>query len=151
MPSIKGYVEQSANDTATEKLIETGLTLNGKQGWAIKGVAMQLNTRPAPTVGGWNVQSVLQTETGAQSPADNDFIVMVDWTLYGPAVNTGMMLLPLSKHVPLVQERLTVQPELIVRLSSYGAGVKVACYFEVFFEQVTLTDLEVMTLYQAGA
>lgn len=151
MPVKRGIVTQSATDAFTQKAIETNLTAEGKTGWQIVGFRMYWSTGDTVAANDVDTNGILSTVTSITTFDDLDEIGRLNWAV----ANTGGIAV--AYPMELIKEmiipdggRITVQPTIYVGLASVGAGSAQTAYFEVIYNIVKLSDLEVLRLLQGG-
>jgi hypothetical protein len=152
MPSIKILVTQSGNDTATAKVIETGLTADGKSGWQINGLEAYWVDGNTVAANDWKLDAVLNT-LGASltTPVSDDEIARLSWGMQNTAGTAVAVPYEPSKQTFLVEPRVTVQPEIYCSLESVSTGQANDVIFVLYYEVVKLTDIEVLRLLAGGA
>jgi len=151
MALIKQLVTQSGSDTATEVEILTGLTSDGKSGWAIKSIRAVWKDIAAVAAGDYSLLAAVNTESGAYTEVDDENLLAVRWA----AQNTGGVAVFASVEQVMesysIEERVTVQPALYFRVESSGTSQANDVIFLVQYEPVKLSDTEVLRLLVGGA
>lgn len=148
---LKGTITQTGADTFTSAQILTGLTVDGKSGWEIlgfKGVWWNGNAAPAADLFA-NLQ--LATVATTTVPSSDDEIARVSWGVQntaGVAVAVGFE--PIKK-AEITEPRVTVQSDLYVAVSTSNTAQANQFYWELSFNIIKLTDLEVLRLAVGGA
>jgi hypothetical protein len=143
---------QTGVDVESSLVIPTGLTVDGRLGWSITRMRAIWNNMSSipPTVVSATLNVQLNTEVGSQLFSDVDSIGMISYKLRGIAASTSAnQLFPMVEYV-LMEPRLTVEPNLILLLASGTTGLANAVSFEFQYEQVKLSDMDVMRLLQGG-
>jgi hypothetical protein len=138
---------QTGVDVESSLVIPTGLTVDGRLGWSITRMRAIWNNMSSipPTVVSATLNVQLNTEVGSQLFSDVDSIGMISYKLRGIAASTSA-----NQLFPMVEPRLTVEPNLILLLASGTTGLANAVSFEFQYEQVKLSDMDVMRLLQGG-
>jgi hypothetical protein len=153
MSSFKQTVSQAIVNTAVEKVIDTGLTVDGKAGWNIQGVRFLWHNAMQSVVPTADCFLTIQvnTETGDQEFMDKDSVFTTTMGVSGIAASVSAMWVQPEFQQALIIPRTTVQPSLYLRLSSNALAVQASVHIEIYYEVVKLSDLEVMRLMQGGA
>lgn len=148
----KGLALQTVLNTPAEVVIPTLLTVDGQMGWKINRVWATINTAAAiSSAADANIELAVNTETGAQLFTDPDNICTLNWVFNGTAASTSAFQVVPDTEWSVADGRLTVQPNLYVRISSGGMIGMCAANFQIEYETVKLTNMEVMRLLQGGA
>ena len=148
---LKGSVTQGGADTFTAATILTGLTVEGKSGWLIKGLKAFWSNGYTAAAADYLAACVLSTIATATNPNADDEITRVSWgcqNTAGVAVAFGFEPVKLAY---ILEPRLTVQSDLYIHANSTGTGLGNIIYFEIEYEIVKLTDIEVLRLMVGGA
>jgi hypothetical protein len=153
MSSVKAVATQVGVNGVVAVLVPTGLTVDGRSGWNILGVTINLPTLNNGLVQTADCTGVLQvnTESGSQSFLDPDNICTAYFLQNGMAASTSAFMVDPLKQIQLPVPRLTVQPELFIYFFTSGMSVALYAEVEIFYDIVKLSDLEVMRLMQGGA
>ena len=147
----KSLVTQGGADTFTAATILTGLTVEGKSGWLIKGLkAFWSNGYTAPA-GDAVTHCVLATIATITSPNSDDEIARVSWGVQNTAGVAVAFSYDPVKLAIMQESRLTVQSDLYVHANTIGTTLSNILYFEIEYEIVKLTDIEVLRLMVGGA
>lgn len=151
MPKTSTLVTQSGVDTTTSVAVPTGLSADGKAGWAISGIrALWVDGQACPAAD-WYLYADVCTETGAQTFGSDELIDRVAWGCQNTA---GVAVLvpfePVKEHY-LNEPRVTVQPNIYCTLISAATAQANDVIFIVEYEVVKLSDLEVLRLLAGGA
>lgn len=149
MTIIKQQLVQTGTNVTTELAIPTNIVVNGRTGWSITNFRVTIISILSAAVG-QELKVQLNTETGVQNFVDKDLISQVIFRVNGTAAGTGVLTVMPVLSVPLLENRLTVEPNLIVNVSSVGLLAVATIGVEIVYDIVKLTDLEVMTLLQGG-
>lgn len=150
MSVIKRQLTQAATDTAKELVIETGLTASGKQGWAIMGMRVTWTNANTAALNDSVMSVSLQTASGALHMSSADVIEKFYW-VQAQASTAAIVAITASIERMQVEQRVTVQPELIIRLDSAATSQQNDIAIELYYEPVKLTDIEVLRMLQGGA
>lgn len=152
MASVKVQATQTAINGTVVATIPTGLTIDGRTGWKISGGRWQYvsvnNAWDGIADAAINYQ--LTTEGQQLDFLDPDIILQGGIEFSGGTASSGVQLVTTGVDV-LPEGRVTVQPSLDLVLFTTGMVSTLIMGFELFYEPVRLTDLEVMRLMQGGA
>ena len=151
MPRIKGVVTQGGNDTFTAGTIDTGLTADGKVGWEITGFKAFWSNGYTAAAADAIANAVLATIATVTTFDSDDEIARVSWGVQNTAGVAVAMTFDPIKVADFAETRVTVQPNIYVHAASTTTGITGVIYYEVDYEVVKLTDLEVMRLLVGGA
>lgn len=146
---IKGIITQAVANTTIQATISTLLTVSGKTGWRIDTFKAFFLTGGFPITDS-AVELSLQTETAVQLHGSADLIARCRWQVKAMAAGAAGGLI-----IPYVQtednlDRVTVQPNLVLALASTALSSVASVGYEISYEPVKLSDLDVMTLMQGG-
>lgn len=148
---LKGIVTQTGADTFTASQILTGLTVDGKAGW-------QINSFKSTWLLGYTAAAadnicncVLSTLTTATTPNLEDEIARVSWSVQNTAGVAVAMLFEPTKVATLFEPRVTAQTDLYIHANSSTTGLTNVLYWEIDYDIVKLSDIEVLRLMVAGA
>lgn len=148
---LKGTVTQAGADTFTATQILTGLTVDGKSGWQINGFKAYWMTGLTAAAADWVVNAVISTVATSTLPNSDDEIARISWGLQ----NTGGVAVAVPyepiKKADLTEPRVTVQSDLYVHANSTTSGQVNIFYYELSFDIIKLSDLEVLRLAVGGA
>lgn len=151
MPSIKGVVTQGGADTFTAANILTGLTSDGKSGWEITGFRAFWSNGYLAAAQDAVANCVLATIATVTLPNNDDEIARVSWGVQ----NTGGVAVAMNfepiKVMALPEIRVTVQPDLYIHANTITTGLTNVFYYELTYNVVKMTDLEVLRLLVGGA
>lgn len=146
-----GVITQSGADTFTAVSIDTNIAVDGKSGWEIVAFSGYWSQGEAVAAADWDANLILATQATATVFSDDEEIYRLQWGLQ----NTGgvAVAVPVSqvKRELLLYPRLTVQPALYVHASTQLTGAANVFYYEISYEIVKLSDIEVLRLLQGGA
>ena len=147
----KSLVTQGGADTFTAATILTGLTVEGKSGWLIKGLKAFWSNGYTAAATDAVTHLVLATIATITSPNADDEIARVSWGVQNTAgVAVAFNYEPIKLGI-MQEPRLTVQSDLYVHANTIGTGLTNIIYFEIEYEIVKLTDIEVLRLMVGGA
>lgn len=155
MASTRGVVVLPAAGTFTQTTIETMITTESNQLWAITGLKGIMRSRdstgvevPESNV----VDLILSTRaTTVTLPSESEEIARVSWALaFSTAV--GFSQVELVKQITLIEPRVTAQPYLYAGVKgSTTIGTITDIYFEVYYEQVKTNTTTLLQLMVGGA
>jgi len=148
---IKGTLIQTAPDTFTTLAVETGLTADGKAGWQIRKLRVFWSLGYTVAAVDHMASCVLATLITSTSLDSHDEICRVSWgqqNTGGVAVTVNLE--PIKDHT-LSEPRLTVQPIIYIHANTISTGISNRFYFEIDYDLVKLSDLEVLRLLAGGA
>jgi hypothetical protein len=150
---IKKYkIAQASANTDVEFIIPTGIAADSRQGWAIKRVTAWFASAAAViSTADITVNLQLNAETGTQDFLDNDSIAYLIMLFNGVAASTSGFQIDAKVEWVSLDGRVTVQPELYLRLVTSGAGAACGFNVEIEYEVIKLTDVEMLRLLQGGA
>lgn len=149
----KGVVTQGivGSDTFTAAAILTNLTVDGKTGWEITGLKAFWANGYTGTATDAIANVVLATLATVTQPNSDDEIARVSWGIQ----NTGGVAVAFPfepiKKADISEPRVTVQPDLYIHANTTTTGLSNVFYYEISYELVKLTDLEVLRLLVGGA
>jgi hypothetical protein len=151
MSIIRGKVLQPTANTFTQVAIDTNLTSDGKSAWKITGLHAffsGLYSQPAADI---REDLILSTRITTVTTMDEPEEIARCSISIG---NTGGVAVsyPLVPHQSaiILGERLTVQPNLYVGLSTVGDTAAADCFFILEYEVIKLSDIDVLRLLVAG-
>ena len=148
---IKGSVTQGGADTFTAATILTGLTVEGKSGWLIKALKAFWSNGYTAAAADYLATCVLATIATVTNSNADDEIARVSWGVQNTAGVAVAFNFEPSKLAYILEPRLTVQSDLYIHANSTGTGLGNIMYYEVEYEIVKLTDIEVLRLMVGGA
>lgn len=151
MPTLKGVITQTGADAFTSATISTGITVDGKVGWEVTGFKAFWGNGYTAAAADAICNAVLATIGTATTPNLDDEIVRVSWAVQNTAGVAVAMVFEPNKLADLTESRLTVQPEIYVHANSTTTGLTNVLYYEISYEVVKLTDIEVLRLLVGGA
>lgn len=154
MATTRGVVVLPAAGTFTQATIDTNINADSKFGWMITGLKGVLKSRDATGVEvpeSNDIDLILSTRvTTITTPDETEEIARVNWAI---ALSTavGIATPELQKLAPIAEPRLTVQPNLYVGVKgSATVGAITDIYFEISYEIVKLSDMELLRLLVGG-
>lgn len=147
----KGTVVQTGADAFTATRILTGLTVDGKAGWSIKSFKVTWLLGYTAVAADNIANCVLSTITTATTPDLDDEIGRVSWSVQNTAGVAVAMIFEPMKLLVLPEPRVTAQTDLYIQCNTTTTGLTNTMYWELEFDIVKLTDLEVLRLMVAGA
>lgn len=147
----KGVVTQGGADTFTAATILTGLTVDGKSGWQINGFKAFWSNGYQAAAADAISNCVLATLATVTLPNSDDEIARVSWGVQNTAgVAVAFNFDPIKK-ADITEPRVTVQSDLYVHANTTTTGLTNVFYYEISYDIVKLTDLEVLRLMVGGA
>ena len=147
----KGVVTQGGADTFTAATILTGLTVDGKSGWQINGFKVFWSNGYTAAATDAISNCVLATLATVTLPNSDDEIARVSWAVQNTAgVAVAFNFDPIKK-ADITEPRVTVQSDLYVHANTTTTGLTNVFYYEISYDIVKLTDLEVLRLMVGGA
>jgi len=148
--SKRGIITQGGADTFTSSSIDTNITADGKAGWLIVAFSAYYANGETAAAADSDVNCILATQAAVTTFDQDEEIYRLNWSV----ANTGGVAVALSlnlvKREILIEPRITVQPALHVQASSTLSGIANIFYWEMHYDIVKLTDLEVLRLLQGG-
>jgi len=151
MTVLKGVVTQGGADTFTAAQILTGLTADGKAGWEITGFKAFWSNGYLGAAQDAIANCVLATIATVSLPNNDDEIARASWGIQ----NTGGVAVAFGfdpvKKADLTESRVTAQPDLYVHANSTTTGLTNIFYYEISYEIIKLSDMEVLRLLVGGA
>jgi hypothetical protein len=148
---VKGVVTQTGADTFTSGTISTGMTADGKAGWEILGLKVFWSNGYLAAAADAIANAVLATINTVTLPNNDDEIARVSWAVQNTGGIAVAMVFEPSKKADLTQSRVTVQDELYIHVSTTTTGLTNVMYYELEYDIVKLTDIEVLRLLVGGA
>lgn len=150
MYSKRGVITQGGADTFTASAIDTNITADGKSGWEIVAFSGYWANAETGAAADSDASLILATQATVTTFDQDEEIYRLQWGV----ANTGGVAVayPLSqiKRELLIQPRVTVQPAIYVQASTALTALTNVFYYEVHYNIVKLTDLEVLRLLQGG-
>lgn len=148
---MKGQMTQTGVDTYTSLQVLTGLTVDGKSGWEITGFKVYFANGYQAAATDAIMSTSLATVATATTPASENEIARVAWAVQNTAGVAVAFNFEPSKKADLTEPRVTVQSDLYVNCASTTTGLTCNLFYEIAFNIVKLTDLEVLRLAVGGA
>jgi hypothetical protein len=148
---IRGKVTQTGVDTFTIGAIDTNLTIDGKAGWLITKMTCFWEDGYTAAAADQTISGILATQATVTTPSDNEELARVNWAVANTAGVAVAYPMELQKSVSPPVDRITAQPAIYFQVSSTGTGLANDVYYEVEYEIVKLTDIEVLRLLVGGA
>lgn len=151
MATKRGIITQSGADAFTQAQVATGLTADGKTGWEIVALTAYWSNGDTVAAGDVDANAILSTVNVVTTFDDTDEITRINWATQntgGIAVAYPMELI--KRAIMPSGGRLTVQPTLYLGLSTTGTSATNTVYFEIEYNIVKLSDLDVLRLLQGG-
>lgn len=146
----RGVVTQGGADTFAIGTIETNLTADGKAGWEIVGFSAYYTNGETAAAADSDVNCILATQATVTTFDMDEEIYRLNWSVANTAGVAVAYPLGLVKREMLIEPRLTVQPNIYVQVSSTLSGLANVMAYEIHYNIVKLTDLEVLRLLQGG-
>lgn len=148
---LKGVVTQGGADTFTALTLLTGLTVDGKSGWEIKSFKAFWSNGYTAAAADAIANVVLSTIATVTLPNNDAEIARVSWGVQNTAgVAVAMDFEPI-KFADFTEPRVTVQSDLYIHANTTTTGLTNVFYWEMSFDIVKLSDLEVLRLAVGGA
>lgn len=151
MPTIKGTVTQTGANTYTSSTVDTNLTADGRTGWDIRRFAGFYSNINGQIAADFSQNLILATITTVTTFDSKDEIARVAWQAGGTLFTDAFQNFDPIKNAVFSGSRLTVQPFLYVNSSSAGQSGAGIMYWEMDYDIIKLTDIEVLRLLQGGA
>lgn len=143
-------VTQTAADVNTWGAIDTNISADSKFGWLIKSIQAYWEDGSTIAAADYQLEGVLTTVATATTPENSDEIDRISWGLQ----NTGGVAVAVpyepNKVSVLLEERLTVQPIIYCGVLSSETNQANGIIFQVNYEIVKLTDIELLRLLIGG-
>lgn len=147
----RGITVQSAADTFTQTQVTTGIVPDGKTGWLVTDIVGYWSTGEIVVAGDIEVNLSISTVVGVTAFDNIDELFRINWAISNTAGVAVAYPLSLIQRMALSDGgRLTVQPILYLGVASSGTGAANTVSWEVRYETVKLSDLEVLRLLQGG-
>lgn len=148
--SKRGLVTQGGADTFIASAIDTNLTADGKSGWEIVALSGYYTNGETAAAADSDVNLVLATQATITTFDQDEEIYRLNWAVANTAGVAVAYPVPLVKRELLILPRLTVQPFIYVQVASTSSGLANAIAYELHYNIVKLTDIEVLRLLQGG-
>lgn len=141
---------QSAANAFLEITIPTGVTPSG--GYGLRVVDLELFARPGnlSAAGSSYLEFALCKESQASMPNYNNTDVLGQLIMYHTttAAGVGLWAMDFPVELPLNGEILAVDTSLYLDVKSANMGAAVTVYGRMFYEQVALSELEILRILQ---
>ena len=147
----KGIVTQTGADTFTAFQILTGLTADGKAGWEIKSFKAHWLLGFTAAAADNIANCVLATLATVTTPNLDDEIARVSWSVQNTAGVAVAMIFEPMKMIILPEPRVTAQTDLYIHANTTTTGLTNVMYWEIEYDIIKLSDIEVLRLMVAGA
>jgi len=150
MYSKRGLSTQGGADTFVATSIDTNLTADGKSGWEIVALSAYYTNGETGAAADSDVNLIVATQATLTTFDQDEEIYRINWAIANTAGIAVAYPLELVKREVFIQPRLTVQPIIYVQVSSTLSGLTNAIAWELHYNIVKLTDIEVLRLLQGG-
>ena len=151
MGIIRGTVTQGGADTFTSDMIDTNLSVDGKSGWQILAMKCFWSNGYSLAAIDCTVNGLLSTKSTITTMDESEELTRINYAVQNTGgVAVAFPLEQIKSTVPL-GERITVQPALYFHVASAGSGQANILSYEIEYEIVKLTELEIMRLLVGGA
>lgn len=148
---VKGTITMTGADTFTTSFIETNIQVDGKAGWQILDFVAYWSNGELVASADIDANLILATRNTVTTFNETDEICRVNWGIQNTAgIAIALPLEQIKRPVQFI-DRITVQPQLFVNASTTGTALAGIFYYEVRYDIVKLSDLEVMRMLQGGA
>jgi hypothetical protein len=151
MSTKKGVVTQTGADAYTSLAIPTGLTADGKAGWEITGLIAYWSNQEVLAPADMELDAILATISTVTTFDSIDEITRINFGISNTAGVAVAFPIDMIKQAIIQEPRLTVQPNVYLNVSSTLTGGTNVVYWELAYNIVKLTDLDVLRLLQGGA
>jgi len=148
--SKRGITTQGGADTFAATTIDTNITADGKTGWEILGIRAMFMNGESGAAADSDVSVILATQATVTTPELDEEIIRLNWAVANTAGVAVAYPVELRKAEILFIPRVTVQPSIFVQVSSTASGLACSISWEIYYNIVKLTDLEVLRLLQGG-
>lgn len=147
---VKGQLTQSGADATTSELILTGIKADSKLGWEIVRLTAYWSNGHSVAVGDINLNVVLNTLDSLTTMDSADEIARINFAVSNTGGIAVAYPIDLIKNQVQPISRLTVQPSISLFVSSSGTAAANSIYYEVEYNLIKLSDLELLRLLQGG-
>jgi hypothetical protein len=148
---LKGLVTQTGADTYTSSQLLTGLTVDGKSGWEITGFKAYFANGYTAAATDAIMSLSLATIATATTPASENEIARIAWAVQNTAGVAVAFNFEPAKKADMTESRITVQSDLYINCASTTTGLACNVYYEIAFNIIKLSDIEVLRLAVGGA
>jgi hypothetical protein len=154
MATKRGVVVLPAAGTFTQDTFDTNISADSKIGYAITGFKAYMRSRDATGVEVPEsnlIECILSTKiTTITTPDEDEEIARVGFAL-AFSTAAGFAVPEPSKRAELLEPRLTVQPNLYIGVKgSVTVGAITDIYYEIAYDVIKLTDIELLRLLVGG-
>lgn len=154
MATARGVVVLPAAGTFTQVILDTNINADSKYGWNVTGFKGTMKSRDATGVEvpeSNNIDLILSTRvTTITTPDETEEVARINWAL-AFSTAAGFSHAELQKEAIMLESRLTVQANLYIGVKgSATIGAISDVYFEVSYEIVKLSDMELLRLLVGG-
>lgn len=151
MAIVRGLTTQAVANTFIQVAIDTNLTSDGKAAWAIRRFRAFFSGFYVQPAADMIAEAILSTQiTTVTTMIDPEELARCSVAVANTAGVAVAFPLDLHQEAIILGERLTVQPTLYVGHSSAGLTTVGSVYWELEYDVIKLTDLEVLRLLVAG-
>jgi len=150
MYSKRGVSTQGGADTFVATSIDTNLTANGKSGWEIMGLRAYYSNAEVGAAADTEVNCICAVQATVTTFDQDEEICRLNWAVANTAGVAVAYPIEMIKQQTLFVPRITVQPLVYVQVASTASGIANVIYWELFYDIVKLTDIEVLRLLQGG-
>lgn len=151
MTILRGTLIESVAGTFVQATIDTNISIDGKYGWEITGFKAFCSTLYTEvTTSDYTINAILSTQvTNPTAMSDSEELARINWS---NNFSTASVAYPVEeiKLAQMLETRLTVQPQIYVGLDVDGTAAVSRIYYEISYNIVKLTELEVMRLLVGG-
>lgn len=151
MATYKGIITQTGADTFTAAQILTGLTVDSKAGWQITGFKAFWSNGYTAAAADAMANCVLSTLATITTPNLDDEIARISWGIQNTAGVAVALNIDPIKQAAMTEPRVTVQSDLYVHANTLTTGLSNVFYYEISYDIVKMSELEVMRLMIGGA
>lgn len=151
MSIVRGTLIQSAANTFTQATIDTNISIDGKFGWEITGFKVYASTLYTEvTTADYELEALLATQaTTVTTMNQAEEIARVEWANNFSTAAVAYPVEPI-KMALMLESRATVQPQIYVGINSTGLTAAARIYYEISYDIIKLSELEVMRLLVGG-
>lgn len=151
MTILRGTLIEAVAGTFVQATIDTNISIDGKYGWEITGFKAFCSTLYTTTSSAdFRIAALLSTqETTATLASDAEELARVEWANCFTTASVATVQEPI-KTAQMLESRLTVQPQIYVGIDTDGEAAVTRIYYEISYNIVKLTELEVMRLLVGG-
>lgn len=150
MISKRGVIVQGGADTFTSSALDTNITADGKAGWEIVAFSGYFSNGEAGAAADSDANLILATQATVTTFDQDEEVYRLNWAVANTAGVAVAYPLSLVKRELLIEPRITVQPTIYVHAATALTGLTCTFYYEIHYNVIKLTDLEVLRLLQGG-